>query len=545
MRVYRFSLLLLVSIFLITSCSLGGSSDGVPSNALTISIAYSPEKTGWLTDRIAAFNAQRNKVDGQTIYVEGIEESSGAARTKLKSGQLNVTIWSPSASTWLEVLKQESNNPNIAVSNKPLVLTPVVIGMWKPMAEAMGWPNTPIGWSDMLELTNDPEGWGKYGHPEWGRFSWGHTDPEISTTALSTLIAEFYAATGKQSGLTVSDVQSAQSQQFIRSLGKSIKHYGYNTLIFSDNMKKFGMSYISAFPMEEITLIEFNKNNPPATPLVAIYPKEGTFWHDDPFIVLASASDSQRQAADQFYNFLLTEESQKIAMSYGFRPANASVNLADPISTNYGVQPTGVQNLLESPPADVIVAVKNSWLQNRKRADIMLVVDTSGSMEGEKLELVKAGIETFLMRILPEDRVGLITFDTTAKVVVEAGPLSENRIALQNGIQSMRANGKTSVYDALQSARESLDALPPTPGEPDRIRGIVLLSDGQDNASMLSIEALASEFEESGVSIFPVAYGDEADTTALQKIADFSRTQVVVGSTGNIAEIFENLSRYF
>lgn len=545
MRVYRFSLLLLVSIFLITSCSLGGSSDSVPSNALTISIAYSPEKTGWLTDRIAAFNTQRNKVGNQTIYVEGIEESSGAARTKIKSGQLNVTIWSPSASTWLEVLKQETNNPNIAVSNKPLVLTPVVIGMWKPMAEAMGWPNTPIGWSDMLDLTNDPEGWGKYGHPEWGRFSWGHTDPEISTTALSTLIAEFYAATGKQSGLTVNDVQNSESQQFIRSLGKSIKHYGYNTLIFSDNMKKFGMSYISAFPMEEITLIEFNKNNPPATPLVAIYPKEGTFWHDDPFIVLASASDSQRQAADQFYNFLLTEESQKIAMGYGFRPANASVNLADPISTNYGVQPTGVQNLLESPPADVIVAVKNSWLQNRKRADIMLVVDTSGSMEGEKLELVKAGIETFLMRILPEDRVGLITFDTTAKVVVEAGPLSENRIALQNGIQSMRANGKTSVYDALQSAREALDALPPTPDEPDRIRGIVLLSDGQDNASMLSIEALASEFEESGVSIFPVAYGDEADTTALQKIADFSRTQVVVGSTGNIAEIFENLSRYF
>jgi Mg-chelatase subunit ChlD len=545
MRLYRFLLLSLVSVFFITSCSLLGSSEGVPSNALTISIAYSPEKTGWLSDRINAFNAQRNKVNGQTIYVEGIEQSSGAARTNIKTGQLKVTIWSPSASTWLEVLKQETNNPNIAASNRPLVLTPVVIGMWKPMAEAMGWPETPIGWSDMLELSNDPEGWGRYGHPEWGRFSWGHTDPEISTTALSTLIAEFYAATGKQSGLTVSDVQKSESQQFIRSLGKSIKHYGYNTLIFSDNMKKFGMSYISAFPMEEITLIEFNKNNPPATPLVAIYPKEGTFWHDDPFIVLASASEAERQAADQFYNFLLNEESQKLAMSYGFRPANASVALADPISPNYGVQPTGVQNLLESPPADVIVAVKNSWLQNRKRADIMLVVDTSGSMEGEKLELVKAGIETFLMRILPEDRVGLITFDTTARVIVEAGPLSENRIALQNGIQAMRANGKTAVYDALQSARDSLNALPPTPEEPDRIRGIVLLSDGQDNASALSLEALAAEFEESGVSIFPVAYGDEADIDALQKIADFSRTQVVIGSTGNIAEIFENLSRYF
>src|SRR5690606_21759758 len=108
-----------------------------------------------------------------------------------------------------------------------------------------------------------PQGWGRFGHPEWGRFSWGHTDPEISTTALSTLIAEFYAATNKQQGLTVADVQSAESQQFIRDLGQSIRHYGYNTLVFSDNMEKFGMSYISAFPMEEITLIDFNKYKNP------------------------------------------------------------------------------------------------------------------------------------------------------------------------------------------------------------------------------------------------------------------------------------------
>jgi Ca-activated chloride channel family protein len=310
-------------------------------------------------------------------------------------------------------------------------------------------------------------------------------------------------------------------------------------------MKKFGMSYISAFPMEEITLIDFNKNNPPSTPLVAIYPKEGTFWHDDPFIVMSSASSVEQQAADQLYNFLLTEDSQKLAMSYGFRPANVNVALADPISTNYGVQPTGVQNILESPPADVIVAAKNSWAQNRKRADIMLVVDVSGSMEGDRLESVKAGLETFLQRILPDDRVGLITFSNTAQEVVKAAPLSENRIALQDAIQAMRASGKTAVYDALQTARTSMEALPPVTGDVDRIRGIVLLSDGEDNASTVTIESLATQFDETGISIFPVAYGEEADPVALQKIADFSRTLVVKGSTGDIAQIFENLSRYF
>jgi Ca-activated chloride channel homolog len=521
----------------------GGESGDAPANAVKVTIAYSPEKEGWLTERISAFNASGARVDGRPIFVEGVNKSSGAARTEIKNGTLQVTVWSPSASTWLEVLKQESGNAGIATSSQSLVLTPVVISMWKPMAEALGYPNTPIGWTDMLALINDPQGWGKYGHPEWGRFSWGHTDPEISTTALSTLLAEFYAAVDKQRGLTVSDVQRPESQQFIRDLGKGIKHYGYNTLVFSENMRKFGMSYISAFPMEEITLIDFNKNKNPSVPLVAIYPKEGTFWHDNPFIVLAAAPAIEQQAAEQFYAFLLTPESQRLAMSFGFRPANPDVPLADPISPAFGVQPQGVQNVLPVPSADVIVAAKNTWAQNRKRADIVLVVDVSGSMEGDKLELVKAGLEAFLIRILPEDRVGLVSFASTSTVNVPAAPLSENRIQLSEAIQNLRAQGKTAVYDGLMSGKQMLDQLPPA--EEERIRAIVLLSDGQDNASSTSFEQLRQEFDESGISIFPVAYGEDADTAALEQIVEFSRTLLVQGGEGDIGTIFDNLSRYF
>ncbi len=543
-RLFKRYTLLILLMTLLSACSdVSLPLIGDNSNALTISIAYSPEKDGWLTAQIARFNDQRITVNNRPVRVEGINISSGAARTDIKNGKLQVTVWSPSASTWLEVLKQETGNQNVAVSNNPLVLTPVVIAMWKPMAEAMGWPNRPIGWKDILELTNDPEGWGRFGHPEWGRFSWGHTDPEISTTALSTLIAEFYAATGKREGLTVADVQSEQATRFIRELGRSIKHYGYNTLVFSENMKKFGMSYISAFPMEEITLIDFNKVNPPATPLVAIYPAEGTFWHDNPFIILASTTADEREAAERFYEFLLTEESQRSAMSFGFRPANPNVPLTDPISQAFGADPQGVQTVLEVPSAEVIVAVKNSWALNRKRADILLIVDTSGSMEGDKLTMVKAGIETFLMRILPEDRVGMITFDSQARLVAPIAPLSENRIALQKAVQEMRAAGRTALFDALALGKQELDNLPPL--DEERIRAIILLSDGADNQSQRSLEQIRDLFEESGISIFPVAYGADADRNILNAIAEFTRTIVVVGDSGDIGQIFENLSRYF
>jgi Ca-activated chloride channel family protein len=539
---------------MLAACGAPGISNNgtpeAPSNALKINIAYSPEKEGWLKDRIAAFNATNTKINGQSVFVEGINKSSGAARTEIKNGQLKVTIWSPSASTWLEVLKQEGGNPNVAVSARPLVLTPVVISMWKPMAEALGWPNKPIGWADMLALINDPQGWGKFGHPEWGRFSWGHTDPEISTSALSTLLAEFYAAVGKQKNLTIADVQNPKSQQFIRDLGKGIKHYGYNTLVFSDNMQKFGMSYISAFPLEEITLIDFNKNKAPQVPLVAIYPKEGTFWHDDPFIVMASASAPEQQAAEQFFNFLLTADSQKLAMSYGFRPANVDVPLADPVSATYGVQPQGVQNILPIPSAEVIVEAKKVWGQNRKRADIILVVDVSGSMEDNgKLDQAKAGLGTFLQRILPEDRVGLVTFSSSAQVDVDPAPLGQDRVQLDDAIQAMRPTGKTAIYDGLMAGKAALDKLPASENGEERIKAIVLLTDGEENASSTSFDQLKQEFNETGISIFPVAYGSSSDqdaaTKTLQSIVDFSHTILVKGDTGEIGSIFDNLSRYF
>ena len=99
------SLLLLLTLIgaALASCGAPGpGADGTPqapSNAVRVSIAYSPEKEAWLKDRIAAFNATETKVGNQPIFVEGINKSSGAARTEIRSGQLKVTVWSPSAST--------------------------------------------------------------------------------------------------------------------------------------------------------------------------------------------------------------------------------------------------------------------------------------------------------------------------------------------------------------------------------------------------------------------------------------------------------------
>ena len=101
-------------------------------------------------------------------------------------------IWSP-ASGWAAIVNEEVGR-TLAPAGRPFMQTPLVIAMPQPMAEALGYPETPIGFTDIAALANDPEGWAKYGHPEWGQFKLGKTNPNFSTSGLNFTVAEYYSA---------------------------------------------------------------------------------------------------------------------------------------------------------------------------------------------------------------------------------------------------------------------------------------------------------------------------------------------------------------
>ena len=65
----------------------------------------------------------------------------------------------------------------------------LVIAMPAPMAHALGWPATPVGWRDLAALAADRRGWGVHGHPEWGAFKLGKPSPEHATSGLLATIA--------------------------------------------------------------------------------------------------------------------------------------------------------------------------------------------------------------------------------------------------------------------------------------------------------------------------------------------------------------------
>ncbi len=106
-----------------------------------------------------------------------------------------------------------------------------------------------------------------------------------------------YAAVGKVRGLTADDVTNNATRAFLTNVEGSVIHYGDSTGFFADKMFSKGPSYLSAAVMYENLVAEANnsKNYPNlAYPVVAIYPKEGTFYSDHPLGVMQTQAGSRR-----------------------------------------------------------------------------------------------------------------------------------------------------------------------------------------------------------------------------------------------------------
>ena len=188
-----------------------------PAGPVKISILTTNTKALWLRGVTDDFHATGpTTAAGRPIEVEVIEVSGPDEfqQRLLDDGKSQPVLVSPGDMSFIEkaneILK-DLRRTLIPTGDCPAVArTPTGFAMWRPMAEALGWPNKPIGWKDIVELSADPEGWAKYGHPEWGKFTFGHSQPPYSTSAYNVLASLAYAAAGKTEGLTPEDVRSAR-----------------------------------------------------------------------------------------------------------------------------------------------------------------------------------------------------------------------------------------------------------------------------------------------------------------------------------------------
>jgi Ca-activated chloride channel family protein len=520
-----------------------------PTGSLKITFAYSPEKEVLALPLIKQFNKQGVKVGGRPVFVEAENVSSGDAETKIAKGQLKPTAWSPASSLWGRLLNYEADKDYVAQDNPSLARTPLVIAMWEPLARALGWPKKQVGFGEVLKLATSRGGWADYGHPEYGRFKLGHTNPDFSTSGLSAVAAEYYAATGKREGLTAQDIADPAVRQRIKSIEQSIVHYGDTTLFFSDQLKAHGPAYASAVAMEEATLVAFNKGRK-GTKLVGLYPREGTFFSDNPFLILNApwVTPQQKQAAQKLQQFLVDRITPQTALAAGFRPGDAAKQAGAPIDAAHGADPNEPKTVLSLPEPSVLAGLKRAWRADRKAANVMLVFDTSGSMgEQNKIDQAKDGLRVFFRELSPRDRVGLYSFNTKVFKEASIAAVASNLPLLKRRVSGLLPDGETAVYDATNAGYDAVRAL----HDDTRINAVVVLTDGQDNQSHMSPSELVSKLraqsqsEQQVVRVFTIAYGDGADRTTLAQIAKASGGEEFSGDPTEIEAVYKTISSFF
>jgi Ca-activated chloride channel family protein len=536
----------------------------LPRDAVVVEFHSSNTKQDWVTEVVESFNAEGKTVaDGRQIVVVAYHVGSGSSMNDILDGEIQPTVWSPGSQLWVTRINQAWSDRigrNLIQSECPATIrVPLAIAMWEPMARAMGWPDTPIGWNDLAALSNNPEGWGAYGHPEWAQFKFGHPHPEHSNSGMLSLVAEVYAAAEVTEGLTVERVKSETVAERVGAVERNVFHYGRKDTDILTRMTQRGPDYLHAVTSYESNVIKWNTDNVDELqfPLVAIYPAGGTFWVQNPYCVLDAdwVNPEQAEAAVIFRNYLLSPSQQARTVKWGLRPADESVALQSPIDLAHGAVPAITQKdvpHLPYPSDEIISHIIDTWHQVKKKATVVMLIDVSGSMKGTKIKQAVRGATLFIGQMDTADEIYVIVFSDEILELPYSGEVGSNKENLRLTIEGLYAGGGTALYESVIHALERVDGLQAQheAGGEQRIYGVVLLSDGLNEvaggpsqADMLS--RLPSGTEASSVKIYTIAYGEDADEDLMATLANRTNGKKFEGSEEDIESIYFLISSEF
>ena len=378
-----------------------------------------------------------------------------------------------------------------------------------------------------------------------------HTAPTRSNSGLQTLVSQFASVSGKRpEDLTVADVQ--QHQAAVQQIQSKITRYGKSTSSLAKAMVENGPFWASIGSVYESSVIAANSDLPPgSTRYEAVYPR-ATFTSNMRGIVPNApwVSDPEQEAADQILEYLQSTPAQQIATDLGLRPGAPGVALSPKFDASFGVNPQASYDSYRPPAPEVAEAMLAAWSQVAKKSSlVVVVVDTSGSLEGNKRPSVQYTLQTYVNALGPKDQVALIDFDSNIRTPVLVDGTPEGKARGLQFIAGLQADGGTRLYDSALAARNWLSANL----RADAINAVLILTDGEDSESGIGLDQLDQELSKSGfssdqrIAFFTVGYGNEGEFNpqALEQIAQLNGGYYRKGDPATIAQLMADLQVEF
>jgi Ca-activated chloride channel family protein len=157
----------------------------------------------------------------------------------------------------------------------------------------------------------------------------------------------------------------------------------------------------------------------------------------------------------------------------------------------------------------------------RRRLNLSLALDRSGSMEGEKMARAREAASYCVDQLLPDDRISLVIFDDVVEVIVPS-QLAENKASIKEKISRVRARNSTALHEAwVRGGMQVSEHL--TEGAINRV---LLITDGLANVGETSVDRIVSqagELSARGVTTTTIGIGRDFNEDLLIPMAEHGR----------------------
>lgn len=544
---------LIVGLF--TGCGSSKGSSGTSAaysdngKSVTYSVAGSKESirvaSGSENKEVGDAVKQAAKQANVSVTVDymGSLDIMDALRNKGRhAGRDYDAVW-PASSMWITL----GDTGHIVKDQTSTSTTPVVFGVKRSKAEALGWANAdgvtkPVSTKDIMDAVKA------------GKLSFAMTPATQSNSGASAYLAFLTALRGGDAALAEADLNDASLQSSVKSLLSGVDHSSGSSGWLKDMMVNDPDSHDSMVNYESL-VIQADKELTAKgkEPLLAIYPSDGIAVADSPLGYVDRGQGKER-AFMRFSKAMTSEAAKKLFEEAGRRTGAGSTlaygkdtKVKDSFREEWGVDTdTSVLKTIAMPSSDVIERALDLYQTVlRKPSYTLWVVDYSASMSGKgksgAVKGLQAALDTDQARashIEPgDDDVNVfIPFNGQAKV--EQTVKGKQTAPLLAAGERKIASGDADVYNALNVALRNL------PENRDAYTvAIVLLTDGKSKTTNRDEFKRLYETDGKGVPIYSVMVGD-ADRSQLDDLAKLSNGKVFDGRDGDLSGIFREVKGY-
>ena len=416
------------------------------SNAVVAELFVSSEKSGkgtdgWMREAADDFNSSGHKLsNGKAAKIAIRKIASGTGYQFIAAGKYLPDGYSPSNHLWVEMVKGHG------VKAEPIMERTVgnVAGvvMKKDVTASLRKTYPKLAVADIIDAVVQ------------GKLVMGYTNPYASSTGLNFLVSILDAFSQGD----VDKMLSAEVVSAFESFQRGVPFVAMTTLQMRDSVQNNGV--LDAFVMEYQT---FAKTQPPMSDDYEFIPFG--IRHDNPLYTIGDISSEKKETLQAFAKYITTASYKRQADEFGF-------NQLDEYKSAYA-----------PPPGASLIKAQNTWKEKKdagRPVTAIFLADTSGSMAGDRMRLLKQALLKGSDFISTNNRIGLVTFNESVNVSLPPKEFDLiHKSAFYAAVEDLQAGGNTGMYNGILVSLSLLaDA---AKAEPNIKPALFVLTDGETN----------------------------------------------------------------